>query len=41
MGNLHDFGFGSDFMDMTPKCTHTHIQVGIPKAEKTSTQQRK
>ena len=25
MENLHDFGFGSDFMDMTPKVhTHTH-----------------
>lgn len=49
MENLHDFGLGSDFMDMTPKArvrTHTHAhththKVGILKAEKISTQQRK
>ena len=30
MENLHDFGFGNDFMDMTPKahaCMHTHTHT--------------
>lgn len=30
MENLHDFGLGSDFMDMTPKarvCAHTHTRI--------------
>ena len=30
MENLHDFGFGNDFMDMTPKAhahTHTHTHT--------------
>ena len=30
MENLHDFGFGNDFMDMTPKahaCMHTYTHT--------------